>query len=485
MGPATSHIPTPMMRMAGSPQILPNDVAAQDFAQAAACSCYMNHLGEWIMCLEHESIMADMLSSTSARDAYNEADERDAAEDRSYVMLLRRFHAGEPPAVAFDDHSAGLGVPNRDFGYDDGWAEVFASTAPGGEVVEAPADDNSDYAEQFALSVYGDDHGRNRQRPNTPLQPDLTRSFSGESDASSYISDDASDYDSDGNEMFRLRLPVASPLAQRRYLARDEDLKCVTREQRFQAEYEVARRRGEITEPGDLFRDIDWNQQSSKEKTEDVSPRTVPRGLRAPGRNDAVVAASWMGEYPQSQSGAHRQSQNEIYARMRDTEGFQSFPSPPRPYAPFTVDWDDDLMFLDTASDMQRQAQNEEITMWVLDRARERQEAEVFQSFPNPPFVNAFSAANWDDDLVVVDTRSEMQRQAQNEEIWSRMLQQYVSPPVSTNAESMMPLLGQDAADELYGQVEAGHFGFSSPPPDQWSMEVTTDEMFGGMVEYL
>lgn len=416
------------------------------------------------------------------------------------MMLLRRFHAGDPPPVAFDDHSAGLGVPNRDFGYDEGWAEIFASTAPGGAFVEAPVDDGDGYAEQFALSDV--DSGRNHQRTDSPLQPDLTRSsFSGDSDSSSYISDDE-DYDSDGDPIFRLQLPVTSPLARRRYVARGEDLKCVGREQRFQAEYDVARRRGEITEPGDLFREIDWNQQHSAEKTEEVSPRTLPQTLRAPGRKNAVVLpspdrkridalASWANEWLGSQIEAQRQTQNdEIHSQMRDTAGFQSFPSSPRltPYS--ATNWDDDLVVLDADSEMQMQAENEYIYAGIQNRLgyqqfpsplpRRNSESRVpfgvqgsvddmrasegFQSFPSPQPAHALFTASWDDELVVLDTRSELQREAQNEEIHQWVLSR---------------------AREMQRQAQEGPQRFPSPPPYEWIRNVTSDDLFDGGVEYL
>jgi hypothetical protein len=172
-------------------------------------------------------------------------------------------------------------------------------------------DDQGGHAEQIALSDDGDQVPSHR-RSDSPLQPDLTRSrFSSDSDSSSYISDDDSDYDSHGNEIFRLRLPVASPLAQRRYLDRGEDLRCVSREQRFQLEHEVDCRNGKVTEPGELFREINWNQQSSTEKIEDVSPRTVPQAPRAPCRGSAAVPLEGTSECLESQVEASRQTQND------------------------------------------------------------------------------------------------------------------------------------------------------------------------------
>jgi hypothetical protein len=72
---------------------------------------------------------------------------------------------------------------------------------------------------------------------------------------------------------------------------------------------------------------------------------------------------------------------------MGDTERFQSFPRPPHPYTLFTADWDDDLVIVDTPTEMQRQAQNEEIHMWILSRAREMylQTGESRLRFPSPP----------------------------------------------------------------------------------------------------
>lgn len=81
-----------------------------------------------------------------------------------------------------------------------------------------------------------------------------------------------SHYNEDGDRVYYLRMPIAGTIAQRRFLARGEDLRFVKLQQRSNFQLEVGLRKGKVVPADELFQDIDWNAGASVLVPEEVSP---------------------------------------------------------------------------------------------------------------------------------------------------------------------------------------------------------------------
>ena len=196
-------------------------------------------------------------------------------------MGLARFYPTMPAAATQHHQSV------HDFGDTEEFQQFATSLYDNGEDVEA-------YLEQLAHKAMSMDttsaletlspppHLRSAWKSN-PAEPEPSP-FIVPSDSSSSSSSEISTYDVNGNIPFRLQLPIASGLAQRRFLARGEDLECVAREQFFSLGYAVRRRGGFITEPEALFGPVRWDAPEGtverEGKGEEVSPRTRGRVSR-------------------------------------------------------------------------------------------------------------------------------------------------------------------------------------------------------------
>ena len=168
----------------------------------------------------------------------------------------------------------------QDFGFGDDFAEFDQSIL---SLFEKEDENVETYPEQLALSEI-DPAEAMQIDADAAMEilapPEHLRAAWGNHQEEAFVIEDSdsdsgssiSDYDSDGNEIFRLQLPVASGLAQRRFLARGEYLQCVAREQYWSRNYAIRRRRGKIIEPEDLFRAVGWGAEELVEGREDTSP---------------------------------------------------------------------------------------------------------------------------------------------------------------------------------------------------------------------
>ena len=192
---------------------------------------------------------------------------------QSGTMGLARFYASMPVIAQLEPEFA------QDFGFGDDFAEFDQSILS----LFEEAEDIEPCPEQLALSDIDPAEAMQidaEAAKGVLAPPEHLRAAWGNHQEEAFVINDSdsdsgssiSDYDSDGNEILRLQLPVASELAQRRFLARGEDLQCVAREQYWSRNYTIRRRRGKIIEPEDLFRAVRWGAEELVEGRDDTSP---------------------------------------------------------------------------------------------------------------------------------------------------------------------------------------------------------------------
>jgi hypothetical protein len=157
-------------------------VKIRDFAYDPSCACETDNTGECSSkCLLHE-IMAFEMSLTN-QTVSGQAPSKSSMSSKSESGVMVFSNAQSHPSLSSESGGV-VPVPpspelqqqqqqarmfpqfvraavedadedeGKKFGYDEGWAEGFASRAPGAEVVEAPAEDEGgeEYPEMFALS---------------------------------------------------------------------------------------------------------------------------------------------------------------------------------------------------------------------------------------------------------------------------------------------------------------------------------------------